>query len=53
VRRVGSGLVHVFMHFMGLRNNMTDQFDEVIVTVIEEELLRLNGHKSGDESKGR
>jgi hypothetical protein len=32
---------------------MTDQFDEVIVTVIEEEVLRLNDHKSGDESKGR
>jgi hypothetical protein len=33
------GLVHVFRHFMGLWKDIADQFDEVIVTVVREEIL--------------
>jgi hypothetical protein len=36
---------------MRLRKNITDQFHEVVVTIIGEEILRLNGYKLGDESK--
>jgi hypothetical protein len=45
------GLVHVFRHIMGLWKDIVDQFDEVVVTVIREETLRLNCHKLGHESK--
>jgi hypothetical protein len=27
-------LVHVFTQFMGLRKDITDQFDEIIITII-------------------
>jgi hypothetical protein len=37
--------------FMGLQKDITDQFYEVIVIIIGEEILRLNDHKSGDGSK--
>jgi hypothetical protein len=36
---------------MGLWKDIVDQFDEVVVTVIREETLRLNCHKLGHESK--
>jgi hypothetical protein len=39
------GLVHVFRHFMELWNDIADQFYKVIVAIIQEEILRLNGHK--------
>jgi hypothetical protein len=35
---------------MKLWKDITDQFHEVIVAIIGEEILRHNGHKSGDES---
>jgi hypothetical protein len=43
--------VHVFRHFIGVQKDIADQFHEVIVAIIGEEILRLNGHKSSDESK--
>jgi hypothetical protein len=36
---------------MGHQKDIIDQFHEVVVAIIGEEILRLNGHKSGDESK--
>jgi hypothetical protein len=36
---------------MGLQKDITDQFHEVVVAIIREEIFGLNGHKSGDESK--
>jgi hypothetical protein len=36
---------------MGLWKDMTDQFQEVVVAIIGEGIFKLNGHKSGDESK--
>jgi hypothetical protein len=35
----------------GLQKDITDQFHEVVVAIIREEIFGLNGHKSGDESK--
>jgi hypothetical protein len=45
------GLVHVFGHFMGLQKDITNQFNEIIVIIIGEEILKLNGHQSDHESK--
>jgi hypothetical protein len=36
---------------MVLQKDITDQFHEIIVIIIGEEIIRFNGHKSGDESK--
>jgi hypothetical protein len=36
---------------MGLWKDIADQFYEVVVATIGEEILRLNDHKLGDESK--
>jgi hypothetical protein len=36
---------------MGLRKDIFNQFYEIVVTIIGEEILRLNGYKSGHESK--
>jgi hypothetical protein len=38
------GLVHVFSHFMRLWKDITDQFHEIIVAIIGEEILELNGY---------
>jgi hypothetical protein len=35
----------------GLQKDITDPFDKIVVTIREEEILRLNGYKSGHESK--
>jgi hypothetical protein len=34
-----------------LHKDITDQFYEIIVTIVGEEILGLNGHQSGDEGK--
>jgi hypothetical protein len=36
---------------MRLQKDITDQFHEIIVAIIGEEILRLNGYQSGDEGK--
>jgi hypothetical protein len=36
---------------MGFRKDIADQFCEIVVTHIGEEILQLNGYKSGHESK--
>jgi hypothetical protein len=45
------GLVHVLRHFVGLRKDITDQFHEIVVAIVGEEILGLNGHQPGDEGK--
>ena len=45
------GLVHVFRHFVRLRKDIIDQFHAIVVAIIGEEILGLNGHQSGDEVK--
>jgi hypothetical protein len=45
------GLVHVLRHFVRLRKDIADQFYEIIVAIIEEEIFGLNDHHSGDEVK--
>jgi hypothetical protein len=42
-------LVHVFRHFMRLRKDIADKFYEIIVAIIREKVLGLNGHHLGDE----
>jgi hypothetical protein len=37
------GLIHVLRHFVRLRKDIIDQFYEIIVAIIEEKILRLNG----------
>jgi uncharacterized protein YbcI len=32
-----------------LRKDITNQFHEIIVSIVGEEILELNGHQSGDE----
>jgi hypothetical protein len=44
-------LVHVLRHFVKLQNDIADQFHEIIVAITGEEILELNGHQLGDESK--
>jgi hypothetical protein len=34
-----------------LRKDIADQFHEIIVPIIREEILRLNDHQLGDEGK--
>jgi hypothetical protein len=34
-----------------LRKDITDQFYVIIVTIVGEEILGLNGHQPGDEGK--
>jgi hypothetical protein len=34
-----------------LRKDITDQFYEIVVTIVGEEILGLNGHQPGDEGK--
>jgi hypothetical protein len=36
---------------MSLRNDIADQFHEIVVAIVEKEILGLNGHQLGDESK--
>jgi hypothetical protein len=38
-------------HFVRLRNDITNQFHEIIVTIVGEEILGLNDHQPGDEGK--
>jgi hypothetical protein len=45
------GLVHVFRHFMRLQKDIADQFHKIIVAIVGEEILGLNGHQSDDEGK--
>jgi hypothetical protein len=44
------GLVDVFKLFMGLHKDISNQFYEIVVTIIGEEILQLNGYKLGHES---
>jgi hypothetical protein len=44
-------LVHVLRHFVRLRKHIADQFHEIIVVIIGEEILGLIGHHPGDEGK--
>jgi hypothetical protein len=44
-------LVHVFRHFVRLQKDIADQFHEIVVAIIGEEILGLNGHQLGDEGK--
>jgi hypothetical protein len=37
---------------MRLQNDIVDQFHEIIVIIVVEEILGLNGHQPGDESEG-
>jgi hypothetical protein len=34
-----------------LQKDITDQFQEIIVAIVGEEILGLNGHRLGDEGK--
>jgi hypothetical protein len=36
---------------MGLQKDITNQFNEIIVIIIGEEILKLHGHQSDHESK--
>jgi hypothetical protein len=45
------GLIHVFRNFMKLRKDITDQFYEIVETIVGEEILGLNVHQPGDEGK--
>jgi hypothetical protein len=45
------GLIDIFRRFTRLQKDIANQFDEIVLTIIGEELLRLNCHKSGHESK--
>jgi hypothetical protein len=36
---------------MRLQKDITDQFHEIIVAIVGEKILRLNGHQSGDEGE--
>jgi hypothetical protein len=36
---------------MRLQKDIVDQFHEIIVSIIREEILKLNGHQSDDEGK--
>jgi hypothetical protein len=36
---------------MRLQKDIADQFQEIIVAIIGEEILGLNGHQPGDEGK--
>jgi hypothetical protein len=45
------GLAHVFRHFMILRKDIAYQFHEIVVAIVREEILGLNGHQSSDEGK--
>jgi hypothetical protein len=45
------GLVHVLRHFVRLQKDITDQFHEIIIAIIRENILGLNGHQPGDEGK--
>jgi hypothetical protein len=45
------GLVHVLRHFVRLWKDITDQFHKIIVAIVGEEILGLNGHHPGDEGK--
>jgi hypothetical protein len=45
------GLVHVFRHFVRLRKDVIDQFHDIIVAIVGEEILGLNSHQSDDEGK--
>jgi hypothetical protein len=45
------GLVHVFRHFMRLQKDITDKFQEIVVAIIGEKILGLNGHQPGDKGK--
>jgi hypothetical protein len=36
---------------MGLHKDISNQFYDIIVTIIVEEILQLNGYMSGHESK--
>jgi hypothetical protein len=44
-------LVHVLRHFVRLQKDIADQFHEIIVAIVGEEILGVNGHQPGDESK--
>jgi hypothetical protein len=45
------GLVHILRHFVRLQKDITDQFYEIVVAIVGEEILGLNDHPSGDEGK--
>jgi hypothetical protein len=36
---------------MRLQKDIADQFHEIVVTIVGKEILELNGHQPGDESK--
>jgi hypothetical protein len=36
---------------MRFQKDITDQFHEIVVLIVGEEILRLNDHQSGDEGK--
>jgi hypothetical protein len=38
------GRVHVFRHFMRLRKDIADRFHKIVIAIIGEEILGLNGH---------
>jgi hypothetical protein len=44
-------LVYVLRHFVRLQKDIVDQFHEVVVAIVREEILGLNGHHLGDEGK--
>jgi hypothetical protein len=43
------GLVHVVRHFVRFWKDIADQFHMIIIAIVGEEILGLNGHQSGDE----
>jgi hypothetical protein len=44
-------LVDVLRQFVRLQKVIDDQFQEIIVVIVGEEILGLNGHQPGDEGK--
>jgi hypothetical protein len=46
------GPVHVFRYFVRLWKDITDQFHEIVVAIVEEKIIILNGHQPGDEGEG-
>jgi hypothetical protein len=45
------GLVHVLRHFVRLWKYIADQFHEIVLAIIGEEIHGLNGHQLGNEGK--
>jgi hypothetical protein len=45
------GLAHVLRHFMRFQKDIADQFHEIVIAIVGEEILGLNDHQRGDGGK--